>query len=265
MEGLHVLIRYPGSKDKHLKYLDTHIQHLLKDTKKLCEPFSGTASVTFYALKNKLLDEYIINDVDQEIIALWNIVKKEPERLIQSIKSYKPNIEDFYNWKTQELSEKEEFDIAFHKLVLHQVSFSGLGKKAGGPIGGKSQGGTYKVNARWSPNKLEKTINSCSELLNSVPGVIQHESWDKCLENLPEGYSIYLDPPYYVKGEELYLNGSIDHKNLAEQLRHHKSWLLSYDDAPQIREYYKYANVEPLDITSHLHHKKITDLIIKNQ
>lgn len=53
---------------------------------------------------------------------------------------------------------------------------------------------------------------------------------------------MYLDPPYFAKGKALYLNyyAPEDHKHLAAYLRKmlRFSWVLTYDNVPQIRREY---------------------------
>ena len=54
---------------------------------------------------------------------------------------------------------------------------------------------------------------------------------------------VYLDPPYYGKGRDLYANYYTpeDHAALADFLRTEASfnWVLSYDDLPEGRELYR--------------------------
>jgi DNA adenine methylase len=62
---------------------------------------------------------------------------------------------------------------------------------------------------------------------------------------------LYLDPPYYRKGNELYQHGfsANDHERLAMALQKTKhAWVLSYDDCYEIRQLYRWACVEPLDV-----------------
>lgn len=52
---------------------------------------------------------------------------------------------------------------------------------------------------------------------------------------------VYLDPPYYTKGSQLYLNHytSADHTALAEYLSNAPfTWVMSYDNDPAIRKLY---------------------------
>lgn len=255
-----MLIRYPGSKDKHISLLAPYLERAAV-SRKVYEPFAGTAAITFYLLERGEVDYYHINDIDEGIAALWNQVKNNPEKLIERIKKYTPTVSDFYKFK-EKLGLSEE-DKAFRKLVLHQVSFSGLGAMAGGPLGGKEQQSEYTIDCRWSPDRLKKGILKCSELLNSVEGIITSEDWEKTVDAGIENKGfIYLDPPYYVQGGGLYVNGSIDHEALAQKLRTYNDWALSYDDCAEVRMLYPFASVNKLDVWSHLNKKTIADLII---
>lgn len=255
-----MLIRYPGSKDKHIKFLEPYLSEAIK-TRTIFEPFSGTAAVTFYLLKNKMVDYYHINDIDPALVSLWRTVKTKPEYLVERILAYTPNVDDFYEFKKNiGAGEKEQ---AFRKLVLHQVSYSGLGAKAGGPLGGKNQLSKYDVGCRWSPKKLITGIRDCSTLLNSVDGVITEGSWESVLDAAEERQGfIYLDPPYFNQGTALYAYGGLNHEQLAERLHTLNDWVVSYDDTPEIRGMFKWANVRRLDVTSHLHHKVVGDVVI---
>jgi len=225
------------------------------------EPFAGTASVTFYLLRNKMVDYYHINDVDQGVTSLWQTVKDNPEALIDAVMSYSPNVSDFYDFKSDPGARL--FDMAFRKLVLHQVSFSGLGAMAGGPLGGRAQAGKYNVDCRWSPLKLAKGIEACSTLLNSSDGVVTSGGWEGVVDSAVKAKGfLYLDPPYYVKGRELYVSGELDHGALATALMSAEDFVLSYDDAPEVRELYDWAAVSRIDVLSHLHHKIIADVAI---
>jgi hypothetical protein len=60
------------------------------------------------------------------------------------------------------------------------------------------------------------------------------------------------DPPYYVKGGDLYQHGFTvaDHERLAVALKETKhAWVLSYDDCFEVRRLYDWACVEPLEVS----------------
>lgn len=256
-----MLIRYPGSKDQHLKYLERHLLPFAREYRAVAEPFSGTAAVTFFLLKKKLVDKYWINDFDPAMAALWTAVRDNPDELIALIEEYTPKAEDFYAFKTDPGTTPME--LAFRKVVLHQISYSGLGAKAGSPIGGKNQTGSYKVDCRWRPHLLRKKITACTGLLNSAGGEITSLSWEQMLSDaLESGYFVYLDPPYYAQGASLYANGTIDHSGLSQALQGSRNWMISYDDAQEVRDLYDWADVQRLAVRSHLHHKAVGDVVI---
>ncbi len=67
-----------------------------------------------------------------------------------------------------------------------------------------------------------------------------------------ENLLIYLDPPYYVHGSELYMNSYIhnDHQVLADKLRATTilKWILSYDNVDEIKEIYQDFNLYTFDL-----------------
>jgi DNA adenine methylase len=68
----------------------------------------------------------------------------------------------------------------------------------------------------------------------------------KCKGFLPKNSLIYLDPPYYVKGAGLYRNfyKHEDHLKIANFLKDLDfdiPWVVSYDNASEIRDMYAYA------------------------
>ncbi len=59
----------------------------------------------------------------------------------------------------------------------------------------------------------------------------------------------YFDPPYYVKGKELYVNHykHADHEQVAGKIGKLSSsnWIVSYDSTPEIKSLYKkYTKLE---------------------
>jgi DNA adenine methylase len=145
-------------------------------------------------------------------------------------------------------------DLGFRKLAVHQISYSGLGTKSGGPLGGIEQKSQYKIDCRWSPNYICKKVDKLHELFMAI------EVRGNCCTNLDFADLIadtrcpallYLDPPYYVKGNDLYQHGFTieDHRRLANALRNTEhAWVLSYDDCHEVRQLYNWANVESLQV-----------------
>jgi DNA adenine methylase len=78
----------------------------------------------------------------------------------------------------------------------------------------------------------------------------------------------YIDPPYFVKGADLYLNAFKlkDHKKLAGVLRARADvkWLLTYDNEATIRELYSGLEQEPFDLrySAHLNSRLGSEVMI---
>lgn len=61
-------------------------------------------------------------------------------------------------------------------------------------------------------------------------------------ESVSENKIFYFDPPYYLKGESLYLNcyKLDDHEQVSEEIKKIKNarWIVSYDNTPEIKKLY---------------------------
>ncbi len=65
----------------------------------------------------------------------------------------------------------------------------------------------------------------------------------KGIKNWPVKSLIYCDPPYYIKGRELYYHfyKHADHERIAAIMQEQvllQRWIVSYDNVPQIHELY---------------------------
>jgi DNA adenine methylase len=165
-------------------------------------------------------------------------------------------------------------EVAFAKLALHQISYSGLGTMAGGPLGGVKQESKYKVDCRWNANSLKKKIKKAHQILSSVDLYqggcreidfsyaidLQKEkrNWEESGVNTtyeieePVFRFFYLDPPYYDKGGELYQYSFTEqhHEDLMRMLkRTEHPWLLSYDSCTEVKKLYSWASRIELDLT----------------
>ena len=137
-----------------------------------------------------------------------------------------------------------EIDVGFAAFFLNRVNRSGI--LNGGVIGGREQTGPWKIDARFNHEELIFRIECIAKMRNRIE--LSRMDALKFLENnganWPTKTLIYLDPPYYEKGRDLYYDfyQHEDHaavqKFVAENLGD-KFWIVSYDDAPAIRDLYK--------------------------
>ena len=101
-------------------------------------------------------------------------------------------------------------------------------------IGGREQIGLYKIDARFNKQDLINRIQKIASIkdrisLSNLDGL----SFIGQLNKKKEEIFIYLDPPYYQKGADLYMNyySKEDHKKLSNYVRKlQKKWMVSYDN-----------------------------------
>jgi DNA adenine methylase len=157
----------------------------------------------------------------------------------------------------------EIVEVGFNKLAIHRISYSGLGTMAGGPLGGRKPTSVAAIGSRWNPDRLCATVDVVHERLAVCD--VRHASctcvdFGQMIQDDSCPSVIYLDPPYYDKGNELYQHSfaRVDHERLAKLLRTSRHrWVLSYDDCPEIRELYRWANVQVVnDVNYSITHRK---------
>jgi DNA adenine methylase len=246
------MFRYPGGKTK----LKTRIIEKLAEFKKTeyREPFFGGGGVGLSFLTKNQAQDVWLNDKDTGIFCLWHSVMYEHERLKDVVRYFVPVVNDFYAFKKELLDAPDNPEnkvyYGFLKLAIHQISYSGLGTKSGGPLGGKNQSSKYKIDCRWSPDYICSKIDKMHNLFKRFNTKFTNLDFQELISDIQVDSLIYLDPPYYVKGNDLYQYGFTldDHNRLCKLLQDTKhTWVLSYDDCPEIRELYKWAKIEELN------------------
>ena len=99
------------------------------------------------------------------------------------------------------------FDLGFSTFFLNRTNRSGVLKA--GVIGGLNQTGSYKIDARYNKEQLTERIQLIAQYKDKF--ILHNEDAINLLRryrNIARKNLIYLDPPYYIKGRELYVNFS---------------------------------------------------------
>lgn len=263
-----MLIRYPGGKGKLRKQILKYFPYemtcpLVAQSARWSyhEPFMGSGEMAFTLMEDLPPSTRIfLSDVDYHLICLWQSVKNCPDELIGKIRSFTPAAAKFYEFKEQDGSrDMDPVRAGFQKLALHRMSFSGLGYMAGGPLGGRNQNSDlYRVDCRWNVNRICRLVLKIHKLMSKFDCLdISTGSFDKNLAKMTSRSFAYLDPPYYVKGPELYRYSMDDamHLKLRDVLMISPGhWVLSYDDAPIIRELYSgYCGIVDVEASYSVH------------
>lgn len=237
-------LRYPGGK---LKVVD-YIKRLMEENN-LCggtyiEPYAGGANVALSLLLSKYAKRIKINDIDRSIYAFWYCVLNETENLCKMIQDTDVTME---TWEQQHEVQKNKKDadlleLGFSTFFLNRTNRSGI--LNGGVIGGKTQMGKYKIDARYNKKDLIERIEIIAAHRNSIDLTsMDAVTLIKRYKRTPAPKTLcYLDPPYYVKGKDLYLNyyNDNDHRKIAETIMKYKGkWIISYDAVGFIKKLYK--------------------------
>jgi DNA adenine methylase len=259
--------RYPGSKAKLQNEIVKRLPNL--NGKEYREPFFGSGRIALKLLTDQHLSSIWINDANHGIASFWTAVIQHPEDLMERVRRFAPTVDAFYAiqdelscLKTMPKQKARVVDLGFKQLAAHQMSYSGLGPKSGGPQGGAKQTSEYKVDSRWRPSALCDKIR---RIHGQFATISVHDrrctnlDFSELITDASRECVLYLDPPYFVQGPNLYLHSftASDHERLATLLRNTKhAWVLSYDDCPKIRKMYAWATIDSVEVKCSIRHQK---------
>ncbi len=237
-------LRYPGGKGKLSNYIKQvmKVNNLYGGT--YVEVYAGGCAVALEMLFSKCASKIIINDISKPIYSFWYTVLNESERLCNKILETPVTVKEWHKQREvqQDLDSHSIFDIGFSTFYLNRTNRSGI--LTAGVIGGLSQEGDWKIDARFNKDTLIRRIERIAEYKDNIElhNLDAEEFIKEKADNLTEKTLIYLDPPYYNKGKHLYENyySPEDHTRLAAKIKkiRHK-WILTYDNTPEIEKLYK--------------------------
>ena len=238
-------LRYPGGKARFAPFIGQLMRANGLDDGHYLEPYAGGAGVALDLLFSEIAAHVHINDFDPAVAAFWTAATEHSGQLLELLDRTPVTMDEWYRWRgvLQEPEAVSPAEAGFATLFLNRTNRSGILK--GGVIGGRGQMGTYKLDARFNKqalrSRLERIAANSSRI--SVHCVDARLLLKEAHQFLPLKALVYLDPPYFVKGQELYRNfySESDHLVLAKLLqsnRFRRPWVVSYDDAPEIREMY---------------------------
>lgn len=206
------------------------------------EPYAGGVGAGLGLLVTGQVQRVVINDLDPAVNAFWMTVKNECGWLIEQVRTIEISTRE---WRRQHeiYASADTSDLAALGLAtfyLNRTNRSGV--LNGGPIGGLSQAGAYKIDARFNREGLAERLRVLSLYSENIV-VTSRDGVETINEYAPkEDTFIYADPPYFEKAGSLYLNAftPTDHEALAHALNRHadRPWVLTYDNAPQVEQLY---------------------------
>jgi DNA adenine methylase len=237
-------LRYPGGKGKLAAFVKAifHSNNMIGGV--YAEPYAGGAGIAIELVVQEYAEHVFVNDLDPAVWAFWHSVLNEADDLCEKIETTPVTVE---SWRDQRAIQRDPrgaslLEVGFSTFFLNRCNRSGI--LNAGVIGGLKQDGRWKLDARF--NK--------SELIDRIRLIYRHrdqitlsnsdavEFLAEVTPGLPRDSLIYLDPPYYVKGGDLYEHHYTDedHRAVSEAVRNicDVNWMVSYDDVPAIHLLY---------------------------
>ena len=237
-------LRYPGGKSKIYKRVKTLIEFNMFGDRTYVEPFAGGFGLGVALLFDNIMERAVLNDLDTHIYNFWYSVLNHTDELLGMIDITPITIEererqlDIYRDDSASI-----LDDGFATLFLNRVNFSGIIK--GGPIGGFSQEGAYKIDCRFNKEQIKERIENIALLRDRIDlhNLDASDLIINQLGDIRDTAFFNIDPPYVKKGDQLYTNyfEESDHRNLAQVINAHLRdipWIVTYDDCELIWDIY---------------------------
>lgn len=246
-------LRYPGGKGRLTRHVSKIIELNSLNDGVYIEPYAGGAGIAISLLFSEHVRSVVINDLNKSIYAFWKSILDHNLEFCNRIRETPITVDEWNKQKEiQNDSSASLFNLGFSTFFLNRVNRSGIIN--GGLIGGISQAGKWKMDARFNKENLIHRIESIG-IYRSRIKVYSMDAAKFILRELPnisEKSLVYLDPPYYVKGGGLYENNYCqkDHEVIAELVQSEVShnWMMTYDNHQIIRDLYKNRRLENFNL-----------------
>lgn len=205
MPHIEPFLRWAGGKSWLVKYMDTIIGNTAINN--YHEPFLGGAAI-FFSVEHPNVS--YLSDINQELISTYIAIKETPDDVIEELRQYANNKEEYYRIRALEPEGAAESAARF--IYLNQTSFNGLYRvnkngKYNVPYGFRASWKYDSERIRQASRKLQNAHIACGDFTVNR-------------DNIHAGDLVFLDPPYTVSHNN---NGFIEYNrnlfSLADQRR----------------------------------------------
>jgi len=184
-----------------------------------CEVFAGSGAV-FRGLDIDPNKKYILNDLNDDIYAIWVDIKKVKPEDLQAM-NFVGDRDKFYALKEdnpKKLNQRlyRNLYLSYNSYANQRVSYAQKGSK--NPV-----------------SRLKKCIEAVQDDLKKT--IITNQDYIACIKRWDSPTTLfYIDPPYMEK-EHLYDGMSVNPYELAEVCRKMKGkFVMSYNIHPEVRK-----------------------------
>ncbi len=183
------IVKWVGGKRQLLPEIEKHIPDTIST---YYEPFLGGGAVLFHLQPPKA----VVNDINEELINLYRVIKDNVDALIEELKKYRNEADYFYEIREldrdkQRYSQMTPVEKAARILYLNKTCYNGLFRV-------NAQGyfnvpfGRYK-----NPDIVnEITLRAVSDYFNQAQVIFKSCDFETALKGIRKGSFVYFDPPY---------------------------------------------------------------------
>lgn len=233
-------LRYPGGKSRAIEQMKFLVP---KEFYEYREPFVGGASFFVYLKQKFPKANFWINDLNIELYCFWKFAQIDSEKLAREVKKIKIDNANgqvlFNKLVNTDVDTLTEFERAVRFFVLNRITFSGVVE-----AGGYSQ---QAYEGRFTDSSIER-LASLGAIMEGVK--VTNLDYREMLFEGDEGVFTFLDPPYYkatkskLYGKKGILHTEFNHEEFSNSMKRCKhSWLITYDNSPEIRRSFEFANI----------------------
>lgn len=211
-------LKWAGGKTQLLSQIDDNLPQELKNgkIKKYVEPFVGGGAVFFHLASNYNFEQVILNDINEELILTYIVIKKEPKKLILSLRKIeneyfvinKEEQDKYYYDKRNEFNDQKKIfdyksifdneeltdEAIYHAslmIFLNKTCFNGLYRQ--------NRKGEFNVpfGKRKHPTICdEENIMAVYKLLKTHNVIFKYGNYKDIGDLIDEDTFVYMDPPY---------------------------------------------------------------------
>lgn len=236
-------LRYPGGKSKYTGMFSETIESNNLAQCTFVEVFAGGAGAAVSLLLKNRVKAIFLNDFDCAIYAFWDSILHHTEQFIELMHRTPVTVDE---WRVQRevynRPRREKFALGFATFYLNRCNHAGI--LTANPIGGLDQSGIYGIDARFNKETAERKIREIARRRDRIK-LFNMDAID-FVRHLRQRHKnrkllVYFDPPYFQKGQLLYLNHykESDHAELRDHIvKCPFPWILSYDKHEEIVDLY---------------------------
>lgn len=233
--------RYPGGKT----WLVPEVRQWLKLSKQrpsvFVEPFAGGAITGLSVAAEGLAERVFLCELDDDVAAVWQTIFYESDANVAELSKQivgfdvtLENVRKVINGKPRSMKNR-----AFRTIIKNRMQRGGIMAAGAGLVKEGEAGKGLK--SRWYPETLANRIEALRGLKDRID-FEQADAFEVVHQHAADPNAFFfIDPPYTAGGKKagsrLYTHNEIDHEGLfALMASVHGSVMMTYDDAPEVRE-----------------------------